>query len=234
VPTPAPSGPRVDTTVPSPPDWRRPRRRFWAIIAVLVVVLCCGRSIANEIGIIRNTVNPEPSTVVLPSQRPFTPHTAAVPSPALTAPVTTVDGGPTTSFDLPVGTAARFTDQDGTWSVALLGVDWIDQCEDFTGDTASAIAFDIRYEVTQGGVSVIPLNDFAFVPTDGTKTRVGLLAACADPPLDYTILSAGEVQHGWIVIQLPAGTSGASGGTLTYGQLGKPTASWTVPARPGR
>jgi hypothetical protein len=220
--------------VPSPPEPRRPRRKVWPVIAVAVALVICGPTIANEIAIIRNTFNPAPTTVVIPSQRPFTPHTATVPSPALTAPVTTVDGGPTTSFDLPLGTAARFTDQDGTWSVALLGVDWIDQCEDFTGDTASAIAFDIRYQVTQGGVSVIPLNDFAFIMADGTKARVGLLAACADPPLDYTILSAGEIHHGWIVIQLPAGTNGASGGTLTYGQLGKPTASWKVPARPGR
>jgi len=132
-----------------------------------------------------------------------------------------------------VGTAARFADQDGTWTVALLGVDWIDGCADFLGDTVSVVAFDIRYEVTAGGVSIIPLNDFALVLPDGTRARGGLFPACAEPPLDYTILSAGEVHRGWIGIQLPAGTN-VAGGKLTYGQLGKPTASWTVPARPGR
>jgi len=232
-PHPPSSTPRVQTTELSRTEPGQTRRRLWLVVGVLVALLCCGRSIANEIATIRHTVNPEPATVVPPSQRPFTPHTAAIPSPALTAPTTTVDGGPTTSFDLPVGTAASFTDRDGTWSVALLGVDWIDQCEDFTGGMASVVVFDIRYEVTQGGVSVVPVNDFAFVLADGTRAHVGLTSDCADPPLDYTILSAGEVRHGWIGIELPAGANG-SGGTLTYGQLGTPTASWTVPARPGR
>jgi hypothetical protein len=219
--------------VPSRAEASQTRRRIWLAAAVLVVLLICGRSIANGIRDVRNEFGNGPATVVLPSHRPATPHTAAVPSPALTAPVTTVDGGPTTSFDLPVGTAASFTDQDGTWTVALLGVDWIDECADFLGGTAAVVAFDIRYEVTDGAVSIIPLNDFAFVLPDGTRARVGLLAACAEPPLDYTILSAGEVHRGWIGIQLPNGSNSA-GGKLTYGQLGKPTASWTVPARPGR
>ena len=41
----------------------------------------------------------------------------------------------------------------------------------------------------------------------------------------YTIVSAGQVHRGWIGIELPAGSRG---GTLTYGQLVVPTASWTV------
>ena len=116
--------------------------------------------------------------------------------------------------------------------MALLSVGLIDECEDFLGDSAPVVVFDIRYEVIEGAVSIIPLNDFAFVLADGTKARVGLLSGCAEPPLDYTIISAGEVHRGLIAIELPSGTHGV-GGTLTYGQFAKPTASWTVPARAG-
>jgi hypothetical protein len=168
----------------------------------------------------RNAVDTGPVTVLdPPSRRPL------VPSPSFSAPVATVDGGPTTSFELPVGTAARFTDQDGTWIVALLGVAWIDRCEDLLGGAGPVVAFDIRYEVTAGAVSIIPLNDFTFVLADGAKAKVGLLSSCAAPPLDYTIVSAGQVHRGWIGIALPADSHG---GTLTYGQLVVPTASWTV------
>ena len=145
----------------------------------------------------------------------------------LSSPVATVDGGPATSFDLPVGTAVRFADRDGAWTVALLGVGRIDECADFLGDATPAAIFDIRYEVTKGAVSVIPLNDFAFVLADGTRARVGLLSACVDSPLDYTVISAGEVLRGRVAIALPAGTRGVHG-KLTYGQFVVPTASWTV------
>jgi hypothetical protein len=77
------------------------------------------------------------------------------------------------------------------------------------------------------------LNDFTFVLSDGTKARVGLLTACSGPPLDYTIVSAGEIQRSRIGIELPSGTYGTRG-KLTYGQLGVPTASWSIPARAGR
>jgi hypothetical protein len=153
-----------------------------------------------------------------------------MPSPSLSAPVTTVDGGPATSFELPVGTAARFSDQDGTWTVALLGVEWIDECQDLLGDTLPAVAFDIGYEVTEGAVSIIPLTDFTLVLASGAKARVGLLSACAQPSLDYTVISAGDTHRGWIVMALPSGTRGVSG-ELSYGQMILPTASWKVPAR---
>ncbi len=155
-----------------------------------------------------------------------------MPSPSLSSPVTTLDGGPATSFDLPVGTAVRFSDQDGTWTVALLGVEWIDECEDFLGNTVPVVVFDIHYQVTEGAVSVIPLTDFMFVLANGTKARVGLISTCAEPPLDYTIISAGQVHRGRIAIELPSGSNGVSG-ELTYGQLVSPTASWIVPARVG-
>jgi len=132
---------------------------------------------------------------------------------------------------MPAGTAVRFADQDGTWTVALLGVAWIDACENALGSTAPVVAFDIRYEVISGAVSVIPLTDFTFVLPDGTRAKAGLLSSCASPPLDYTVISAGQVHRGWIGIELPAGSAG---GTLTYGQLAVPTASWTIPARAPR
>ena len=141
-----------------------------------------------------------------------------------------VSGGPKTSFDLPPGTGVRFSDQDGTWTVALLGVEWIDECKDFLGNTVPVVVFDIRYEVIDGAVSIIPLTDFVFVPANGTTVRVGLLPTCADPPLDYTVISAGQVRRGRIAVELPSGVDG-SRGELSYGQLVVPTASWTVPER---
>lgn len=141
-----------------------------------------------------------------------------------------VSGGPKTSFDLPPGTGVRFSDQDGTWTVALLGIEWVDECEDVLGSAVPVVVFDLRYEVIEGAVSIIPLNDFALVLANGTTARVGLLPTCAEPPLDYTIISAGDVRRGRIAVELPSGDDGA-GGELTYGQLGVPTASWTVPGR---
>ena len=84
--------------------------------------------------------------------------------------------------------------------------------------------------MVDGAVSIIPLNDFAFVLADGTRARVGLLSSCANPPLDYTVISVGEVSRGLLAIELPSGTQGVHG-ELTYGQFVKPTASWTIPAR---
>lgn len=173
----------------------------------------------------------EPATVARPTPFPPTPR-SVVPSSSLSNPVTTVDGGPATSFDLPVGTGVRFSDQDGTWTVALLGVEWIDECVDFLGTTVPVVVFDIHYEVSEGAVSIIPLTDFTFVLANGTRARVGLLSTCAEPPLEYTIISEGEVHRGRIAIELPTGMDGMSG-ELTYGQLAVPAASWTVPARVG-
>jgi hypothetical protein len=157
---------------------------------------------------------------------PRTPH----PSPSFSAPTATVSGGPTTSFHLPAGTAAQFDDQDGTWTVALLGVEWIGDCDDVVGDSVPAVVFDIRYEVTAGAVSVVPLSDFWFILADGSRARVLVGTDCGDPPLDYTILT--DKRHtlsGRIVVALPGGIHGVHG-ELNYGQLGPPTASWSVPA----
>jgi hypothetical protein len=188
------------------------------------VTLICGWTIATRSDLDRRTIEEEPVTMAPP--RPDT----AMPSPSLSAPVATVDGGPATSFELPVGTAARFSDQDGTWTVALLGVEWIDECQDLLGDTLPAVAFYISYEVTEGAVSIIPLADFTLVLASGAEARVGLLSTCAQPPLDFTVISAGETHRGWIVMALPSGTRGVSG-ELRYAQMIHPTASWMVPAR---
>ena len=186
-----------------------------------MAVLICGWSAVRS-NVDRWTGGEAPATTAPPRPR------AVMPSPSLSGPLSTVDGGPTTSFGLTVGTAARFTDQDGTWTVALLGVEWIDECEGLTGDTGPAVAFDIGYAVTSGAVSVIPLTDFTFALATGAKVRAGLLSTCAEPALDYAIISAGETRRGWIVVELPAGTRSVSG-DLSYGQLAVPTASWTVP-----
>ena len=114
-----------------------------------------------------------------------------------------------------------------TWTVALLGVEWIDECEDSLGSAAPVVAFDVRFEVIEGAVSIIPLTDFAFIMADGISARVGLLSTCAKPPLDYTIISAGAERRGRIAVQLPAGSHNISG-ELTYGQLGVLSASWKV------
>jgi hypothetical protein len=213
------------TTAPPVPRPTRSRptrsRPHWLRIGLIAAILViCGVNFAISRGAGRNAVDGAPVTVLEPpSPRPL------APSPSFSAPVATVDGGPSTSFDLKVGTAVRFTDQDGSWTVALLGVAWIDRCSDSLGGTGPVVAFDIRYEVTAGAVSIIPLTDFTFVLANGAKAKVGLLSKCAAPPLDYTIVSAGQVHRGWIGIELPAGSQG---GTLMYGQLVVPTASWTV------
>ncbi len=224
---------RGATTSPGRPEPVRPKRRNWLIIGIITAILMiCGGTIATGTDLGRRAEE-VPATVAQPTPRPPTPRSAVPsPSPSLSSPITTVDGGPATSFGLPVGTAVRFSDLDGTWTVAMLGVEWRDGCTDFLGTTVPAIIFDIHYEVTKGAVSIIPLTDFTFVLADGTKARVGLLSNCAEPPLDYTIISEGEVHRGRIAIELPTGTDGVSG-ALTYGQLVIPTASWTVPARVG-
>jgi hypothetical protein len=212
----------------------RRKARSWPIIGIIVAVLVlCGGVIVSGSAVLFGTVVSGPdgsSSGPLPEigEQPAIGAPSRSPSGS-GAPVAVVEGGPDTSFDLPVGTGVRFSDQDGTWIVALLGVEWVEACEDLLGGTLPVVVFDIQYEVTEGVVSIVPLTDFAFALTDGTTARVGLLPACAEPPLDYTIIYAGTVHRGRIAVELPAGADGVSG-ELTYGQVGEPTASWTVPA----
>jgi hypothetical protein len=116
------------------PEQPKPKPKNALIIGVIVVTLICGWTIVTRSDLDRRTTEAEPVTIAPPRPHP------AMPSPSLSAPVTTVDGGPATSFELPVGTAARFSDQDGAWTVALLGVEWIDECQDLLGDTLPAVA----------------------------------------------------------------------------------------------
>ena len=127
-----------------------------------------------------------------------------------------------------MGTGARFSDQDGTWIVALVGVERIDECEGPQRSAVPVIVFDIQYQVIEGAVSVIPMTDFAFILADGTTVRGGQFATCAEPPLDYTIIFAGDVHRGRVAMELPAGVDGSSG-KLAYGQMVVATASWSVP-----
>src|SRR5690242_9097411 len=103
------------------------RRASGRSIGLAIVLLFCGWNIvANFIPHNRTTVDGPITTTPRPQQ-------TTLPAPSLSAPVATVEGGPSTSFGLSIGTAARFSDQDGTWSVALLGVARIDRCEDLLG-----------------------------------------------------------------------------------------------------
>jgi hypothetical protein len=216
------------STAPARTPYKRGSRLVIGIIAVALVI--CGGIIATRFGL-GPVLNEEEPMTLSPTTIPRR-SIARTPAVAFSAPTATVDGGPKTSFHLPVGTGVRFSDQDGTWTVALLGAEWIDECADFLGSAVPVVVFDIRYEVIEGAVSIIPLTDFAFVLTNGTTARVGLLPTCAEPPLDYTIISAGDVRRGRIAVELPADAEAMSG-KLTYGQLGVPTASWTIqePAR---
>ena len=192
------------------------------IIGILVpALLVCGGIIKSVITLDRDVTVYGPDMLVGPTARPSTSH------PPVAA-VSVVDGGPESSFDLPVGTGVRFSDQDGTWIVALVGVERIDECGDVAGSAVPVVVFDIQYQVIEGGVSVSPMTDFALVLADGTTVRGGLPATCAEPPLDYAIIFAGEVHRGRIAVELPAGVAGSSG-KLVYGQMVVPTASWTVP-----
>jgi hypothetical protein len=189
-------------------------------LALLVVGALCVGGIVVSTKIAHRGTEPSAPVPSVPTQPT---HSA---SPALSAATATVTGGAGSSFDLRVGTAVRFTDQDGTWTVALLGVEWIDQCEDFLGDSGGALVVDIRYKVLAGAVSIVPITDFAYVGADGVTAHASFLTGCADPPLDYTVISTGAVSRGEIAFSVPSN----AGGTLTYGQLGPPTASWTIPA----
>jgi hypothetical protein len=141
----------------------------------------------------------------------------------LSAATATVTGGPGSSFNLPAGTAARFTDHDGTWTVAVLGVARVDNCTDLLGDTGPALAAAVRVEALAGAVSIIPFTDFTYVGPTGVRVAASFLADCADPPLATTVLSAGAT-WGWVSFPVASG----AGGTIDYGQLGTPTASWIV------
>ena len=221
-------------TWPSNQGWApapaRPRRRRWLPIGIIVATLTiCTGAVANGIlvaGFSTSIDNGDGMEVLV--ELPSEPGMLRSPGVSLSAPTSIVEGGPETSFDLPVGTGVRFSDQDGTWTVALLGVDRIDKCDDLLGSTMPAIVFDIQYEVIEGAVSVIPMTDFAFVQADGLSTRGSMLSACVNPPLDPTIIAEGDGRRGWVAIQLPAGADGSSG-KLTYGQMVVPTASWSVP-----
>jgi hypothetical protein len=149
------------------------------------------------------------------------------PEPAAGAPVTVVDGGTEASFGLPVGTAVRYSDPYGTWTVTLLGAERVDRCGDFTGGAVKVVVFDLDLKVTEGVLSVVPTANFVFVLPDGTTAAVRPLPTCAAPPLATASLTAGQAQRGRIGVELPAGVD-ASGGRLTYGLLGVPTASWTI------
>ena len=226
-PTPTPHKAPGPAPTPSWPPERVPSKpRNWLILGIIATLVICGGTIATGFG--RGPVFDDEEPVTLaPTAIPRRPI-SRTPAVALSAPTAIVDGGPKTSFDLLVGTGVRFSDKDGTWTVALLGVEWFDECEDILGSAVPVVVFDIRYEVIEGGVSIIPLNDFALVLANGTTARVGLLPTCAEPPLDYTIISAGDVRRGQITVELPSSAEGMSG-ELTYGQLGVPTASWTIP-----
>jgi hypothetical protein len=206
----------------SPQTWRRERKRrkrpAWLTIGIVVALAICGGNIID--GIRKATDQFVPS--------PAQPGPARVDEPpaSIAGPDTIVDGGEA-SFDLPVGTGVRFTDQDGTWIVGLTRVTRVDDCESLLGDTVSVVVFDIAYEVTEGVVSVIPTTDFAFELSNGTTVKPGLVPACADSPLDMGVLFAGDQHRGRIAIELASALVTASG-ELTYGQLGTPTASWTV------
>jgi hypothetical protein len=214
---------------PHPPPPVRSKGWTWQIVGFVTagIVICIGL-VANTFGASRDPDSGGQFSEVVITEEPATRTPSGTRTPSLSAPVAVVDGGPETSFELPVGTGVRFSDEDGTWIVALLGVEWIDECADIIGGTVPAVVFDIHYEVLEGAVSIVPVNDFAFVLDDGTTARAGLLSTCAEPALDFTIISAGDIRRGRIAIELP---SGSGGGELTYGQLVVPTASWTISGR---
>jgi hypothetical protein len=109
-----------------------------------------------------------------------------------------------------------------------MGVDRVEECQDLLGNPVPVLVFDIYYEVLDGGVSVYPFNDFAFVLPDGTAARPGMTPMCVESPLGVTDIWKGDALRGWVSIPVPPGSDGTRG-ELSYGQLGPPTASWTVP-----
>lgn len=220
-PTPAPPTPsETDTTPTWRPERRRRKRPGWMIIGIVALLAICGGNLLDGIREFADDMVTGGPTL------PREPETGGAVT-SIAGPDTIVDGGEA-SFELPVGTGVRFTDQDGTWIVALTGVARVDECESLVSGTVSMVVFDIAYEVTEGGVSIFPTTDFAFELPDGTTARPELIPACAEPPLDIIpFLGAGGVHRGRIAIELPESVTPT--GTFTYGQSDTPTASWTVP-----
>jgi hypothetical protein len=221
VPGPPPQWPPPASSLPFPGQQPPPRQgvpKWFVRLALLIVAVAAVTGVANSSRLAYHPWSPVPEA---PTAQPSG-HTV-LPTPALSAATATVTGGPGSSFDLPVGTAAKFSDRDGTWTVAVLGLARVDDCEDMFGSAGPALVVDIRVEVLAGAVSVIPFTDFTYVGADGVRVAAGLVVSCADPPLATTVLSAGATS-GWVSFPVAS----AARGTIGYGQLGTPTASWTV------
>jgi len=225
-PTHVPPAQPTPSDTAAPPEWRPERKRRkrpgWLIIGIVAALAICGGNVLD--GIREFADDFVTGGLALPTL-PREPEIGGGVE-SIVGPDTIVDGGEG-SFELPVGTGVRFTDQDGTWIVAMTGVARVDNCESLVSGTVSMVVFDIAYEVIDGGVSVNPVVDFAFELPNGPTARPGLIPACAAPGLDLAILFAGDVYRGRIAIELPEPVTPT--GTFTYGQLGTPTASWTVP-----
>jgi hypothetical protein len=223
-PGPPPQWPPPASSLPFPGEQPPPRQgvpRWFVGLALLILAVTAVIGLVTSSRVHYRPWSPVPEApAAQPSTHPL------VPTPALSAATATVTGGPGSSFDLPLGTAAQFTDRDGTWTVAVLGIARVDDCTDLLGDTSPALVADIRVEALAGAVSVIPFTDFTYIGADGIRVAGSFVADCADPALSTTILSAGAT-WGWV--SFPAASGG--GGTIDYGQLGTPTASWTVAGR---
>jgi hypothetical protein len=192
-------------------------------VVIAVALAVCGARIVA--GSWTTAQDDQMGVLDAPTARPSRSEVPAVP---VVGPATIVDGGPA-SFDLPVGTGVRFSDRDGTWTVALMGVERVEECQDLLGNTVPVVVFDIYYGVLDGAVSIFPSNDFAFVLPDGTAARPGLTPMCAESALGvHLAIIKGDTLRGSVPIPVPPGTDGTRG-ELSYGQLGPPTASWTVP-----
>jgi hypothetical protein len=148
------------------------------------------------------------------------------PPPTFAQAWATVPAGPQSSLGLPVGAAVAFSDADNAWTVAVVGV------QRFRRECAGALAgppvlvVDVRVESMHGAVAVNPMLQFRYAGADGTTPLLpDRFTGCASPDLGDANLVAGGELVGRIAFVVPAGV----GGSLTYGTLPEPGASWVIP-----
>ena len=84
----------------------------------------------------------------------------------------------------------------------------------------------MRVESMRGALAVNPTIQFRYAGADGTTPLLpDRVTGCTSPDLSDANVVAGAELVGRIAFVVPAGV----GGSLTYGTLPEPSASWVIP-----
>jgi hypothetical protein len=196
------------------------------LIIVLVVVgallvLCC----AGVIGLF--------------ALRAYQVDAAAAREPGITFPTDApgVPGGDETvatptgaNANLALGKAVMFSDDDGTWTVAVTARAWSEKnCGSAAGffpdPDGTLLIVDVAFEVTKGTASINPFF-FDYIDSSGKRGDYAILSGCDEPPLESdNDLPAGTRRTGKVVFDVTVGQTGV----IQYENLfGDDSASWKI------